>query len=84
MKTTIINDENLSKDGVYILFNRGGAYFSEDYLDRVVLEHHHKTIINGVEFTALKHNSEGTEFTFEIKTPNGGWRKNTTQRRFSN
>lgn len=79
--TTIIEKEGLKKENPYSLFNRGGARFNEKYLDFVILKNNHKTIINGVEFTAHKYNKKGDIFYFEVKTPKGGYRGNSTQLR---
>jgi hypothetical protein len=82
MKTTVKNIEELKNENAYTLFNRGGAYFNEKFLDHVVLEHMHKTSINGVEFIAVRASQENG-FTFKVQTPNGGKRQNTTQVRFT-
>lgn len=78
MKTTVKNIEELKNESAYTLFNRGGAKFNEKYLDNVVLENLHKTVINDVEFVAYDPDGVG-RFHFEVKTPNGGYRKNHTQ-----
>jgi hypothetical protein len=67
MEATIKNIESLQNEKPYRLFNRSGVKFNEKYLNEVVLEHRHVTIINGIQFTAYAHNEAKTVFCFSVK-----------------
>lgn len=77
-EVTTKNIDDLKSENPYTLFNNGGANFNEKYLDHVVLENNHSTIINGVKFTAHSYDNKG-KFVFDVQTKDGGKRRNTTQ-----